>query len=74
VGININQDKKPWKQALQSTPKFRNNVRNFQVVDFEILSKKLVLSNLNKVIFTNANRQIIDGFSNIIEITNHLEK
>ena len=73
VGININIEEKPWKQALLSSPKFRSNVRQYQTADFENLSKKLVLSNLNKVVFTNANHQIVDGFSNIINVTHYLD-
>jgi len=73
VGININIEEKPWKQALLSSPKFRSNVRQYQTTDFENLSKKLVLSNLNKVVFTNANHQIVDGFSNIINVTHYLD-
>ena len=70
---NINKEEKPWKQALLSSSKFRSNVRQYQTDDFENLSKKLVLSNLNKVVFTNANHQIVDGFSNIINVTHYLD-
>lgn len=73
VGININNKRVSWEQVLKTTPKFRGNVYQFQAENFKELSKKLVLSNLNKIIYTNANNRIVDGFSNIVTVHKYLD-
>ena len=50
--ININDDNLKWKNNYLNT--FNSNrIDNFRTVNFESMSKKMVLNNLNKVIVTD---------------------
>ncbi|MDA9622187.1 hypothetical protein N9S70_00275 [Flavobacteriaceae bacterium] len=52
--ININKDSLKWKNNYSN--KFYNNrIKNFRAVNFESMSKKMILNNLNKVIITEDN-------------------
>jgi hypothetical protein len=72
VGVNINDDIEQWNTALEETHLLTNNVRHYQTTSFEELSKKLVLSNLNKIIHTNSEKEITDGFLNIAQLQTYL--
>ena len=73
VGININGKRDSWNQVLEVTPKFRENVYHFQASNFEDLSKKMVLTNLNKIVYTDANHNILNGFSDIVSAQKELK-
>jgi hypothetical protein len=49
----------------------QQNVKNFKSVDFENMSKKMVLNNLNKVITTNMG--VISNVLSITELEEFLE-
>jgi NADPH-dependent 7-cyano-7-deazaguanine reductase QueF-like protein len=56
--ININNDSFKWKNNYLNN--FNSNrIDNFRAVNFESMSKKLVLNNLNKVLITDKNGVII---------------
>ena len=66
--ININKDSLKWKNNYSN--KFYNNrIKNFRAVNFESMSKKMILNNLNKVIITEDN-----GIIKKILTLNDLEK
>ena len=66
--ININKDSLKWKNNYSN--KFYNNrIKNFRAVNFESMSKKMILNNLNKVIITDNN-----GIIKKILTLNSLEK
>ena len=66
--ININKDSLKWKNNYSN--KFYNNrIKNFRAVNFESMSKKMILNNLNKVIITDNN-----GIIKKILTLNYLEK
>ena len=66
--ININKDSLKWKNNYSN--KFYNNrIKNFRAVNFESMSKKMILNNLNKVIITEDN-----GIIKKILTLNNLEK
>ena len=66
--ININTDSVKWKNNYSN--KFYNNrIKNFRAVNFESMSKKMILNNLNKVIITDNN-----GIIKKILTLNYLEK
>lgn len=56
--ININSDKKKWKETLKYIEK-NKNMKHFKTTNFEIMSKKMVLNNLNKIIVTSNKGRII---------------
>ena len=55
--ININDDNFKWKKIINLLKK-RKNLHHFRSVDFDDMSKKMILNNLNKVIITNKNGKI----------------
>ena len=55
-----------------SNLKKRNNLKHFRSVNFEDMSKKMVLNNLNKVIITD-NKGQINSILNITELENFLK-
>ena len=66
--ININKDSLKWKNNYSN--KFYNNrIKNFRAVNFESMSKKMILNNLNKVIIIDNN-----GIIKKILTLNNLEK
>ncbi len=66
--ININKDSLKWKNNYSN--KFYNNrIKNFRAVNFESMSKKMILNNLNKVIITEDN-----GIIKKILTLNNLER
>ena len=68
--ININDDYNKWIfNLINQFP--QQNVKNFKSVDFENMSKKMVLNNLNKVITTNMG--VISNVLNITELEEFLE-
>ncbi|MBT3793858.1 MAG: hypothetical protein HOF93_01155 [Flavobacteriaceae bacterium] len=69
--ININSDNQKWKNIVNNLKK-RNNLKHFRSVNFEDMSKKMVLNNLNKVIITD-NKGQIDSILNITELENFLK-
>ena len=57
--ININDEKIKWKNNYLN--KFNNKrIRNFRTVNFEIMSKKMILNNLNKVLVTGMDGVILE--------------
>jgi len=56
--ININSDKKKWKETLKYIEK-NKNMKHFKTTNFEVMSKKMVLNNLNKIIVTSNKGKII---------------
>ena len=56
--ININSDKKKWKETLKYIEK-NKNMKHFKTTNFEVMSKKMVLNNLNKIIVTSNKGRII---------------
>jgi hypothetical protein len=58
--LNINDDFDRWKSNYKPT----NNVTELQTNDFEYMSKKLILDNLNKVFIVDENN-IIQAIGNI---------
>jgi hypothetical protein len=49
--ININKDFDKWKfNIINQFP--QQNIKNYKTMNFENMSKKMVLNNLNKVIIT----------------------
>ena len=69
--ININSDNQKWKNIVKNSKK-RNNLKHFRSVNFEDMSKKMILNNLNKVIITD-NKGQIDSILNITELENFLK-
>lgn len=55
--ININSNKKKWKEYLVLIKK-NKNIKHFIANDFSIMSKKMVLNNLNKIIITDSKGKI----------------
>ena len=55
--ININDDNFIWKKIINLLKK-RKNLHHFRSVEFDDMSKKMILNNLNKVIITNKNGKI----------------
>ena len=55
--ININVDNEKWISVLNKY-KNRAHFSHFRSVNFENMSKKMVLNNLNKAIITNEKREI----------------
>ena len=66
--ININDDNIKWKNNLINSF-YNSRINNFRSINFESMSKKMVLNNLNKVIITGENG-IIKEITNL----NNLEK
>ena len=64
--ININRNQKEWIESLRTIPKSENIV-HLRSKEFDRMSKKLVLNNLNKIITTSGNGLIL-SVSNIYEI------
>ena len=64
--ININRNQKEWIESLRTIPKSENIV-HLRSKEFDRMSKKLVLNNLNKIIATSGNGLILN-VSNIYEI------
>ncbi len=63
--ININKDFDKWKfNILNQFP--QQNIKNYQTMNFENMSKRMVLNNLNKVIITN--NGIIKEIVNITDL------
>ena len=56
--ININSDKKKWKESLKYIEN-NKNIKHFKTANFEVMSKKMVLNNLNKMIVTSNIGRII---------------
>ncbi|MEC8175988.1 MAG: hypothetical protein VXX96_05000 [Bacteroidota bacterium] len=54
ISLNINDDIDKWKSNYKPT----NNVTELQTNDFEYMSKKLILDNLNKVFIVDENNII----------------
>ena len=54
ISLNINDDFDKWKSNYKPT----NNVTELQTNDFEYMSKKLILDNLNKVFIVDKNNII----------------
>jgi len=52
--LNINDDFDKWKSNYKTT----KNVTELQTNDFEYMSKKLILDNLNKVFIVDKNNII----------------
>lgn len=68
--ININDDYNKWIfNLINQFP--QQNIKNFKSVDFENMSKKMVLNNLNKVITTNMG--VISNVLSITELEEFLE-
>ena len=66
--ININDENIKWKNNYLN--KFNNKrIRNFRTANFEIMSKKMILNNLNKVLITGTDGIILEIFN-----LNSLEK
>lgn len=66
--ININDDNIKWKNNYSNN--FNNKrIRNFRTANFEIMSKKMILNNLNKVLITGTDGVILEIFN-----LNSLEK
>ena len=66
--ININDENIKWKNNYLN--KFKNKrIRNFRTANFEIMSKKMILNNLNKVLITGTDGVILEIFN-----LNSLEK
>ena len=55
--ININTDNGKWKNIINKY-KNRTHLNHFRSVNFENMSKKMILNNLNKVIITNKKGEI----------------
>ena len=69
--ININKDSLKWKNNYSN--KFYNNrIKNFRAVNFESMSKKMILNNLNKVIITD-NNGIIKKILTLNDLEKYLE-
>ena len=64
--VNINSNQIEWIESLKTIPKSKNII-HFRSKEFDIMSKKIVLNNLNKIILTTGNGLILD-ISNIYEI------
>ena len=64
--ININSDKSNWIESLKKIKK-RKNIHHFMTSDFESMSKKMILNNLNKVILTDKSGKIV-SVSDIIKL------
>ena len=62
--MNINDDFDKWKSNYKPT----KNVTELQTDDFEYMSKKLILDNLNKVFIVNENN-IIQEIGSINDFT-----
>lgn len=56
--ININSSKDKWKESIKLIRK-NNNIKHFIANDFNIMSKKMILNNLNKTIKTDNKGKII---------------
>jgi hypothetical protein len=56
--VNINSDKKKWKETLKYIEN-NKNIKHFKTANFEVMSKKMVLNNLNKMIVTSNIGRII---------------
>ena len=56
--ININSNKIKWRESL-SLIKKNNNIKHFIANDFNNMSKKMILNNLNKTIKTDRKGKII---------------
>ena len=69
--ININDDFNEWVFNI-SEYESKSNIINMKAENFQTMSKKMVLNNLNKVIITKNN--IISGVINITEMENFLDK
>ena len=54
ISLNINDDFDKWKSNYKTT----KNVTELQTNDFEYMSKKLILDNLNKVFIVDENNII----------------
>jgi len=68
--ININEDYNKWIfNLINQFP--QQNVKNFKTVDFEDMSKKMILNNLNKVITTK--KGIITNILSITELEEFLK-
>ena len=55
--ININSDVEKWREYLGFIQK-NKNIKHFIANDFSIMSKKMVLNNLNKIIITDSKGKI----------------
>jgi hypothetical protein len=66
--ININSNKIKWKESMKVITA-NKNVIHFIVNDFNSMSKKMILNNLNKIVVTD-----YQGKINLISIINELKK
>ncbi len=67
VGINIDYDHEKWKNNL--TNRALLGQKQFRCSDFEKMSKKLVMPNLNKTIIVDQKGKIVNAFANLYEVS-----
>ena len=70
--VNINRDHQKWRKYVLDLKKIEG-IKHYRSIDFEGMSKRMVLNNLNKVIVTDKNLKIIQ-VSDITSILNFIEK
>ena len=70
--VNINRDHQKWREYVLNLKKIEG-IKHYRSIDFENMSKRMVLNNLNKVIVTDKNLKIIQ-VSDITSILNFIEK
>ncbi|NER13352.1 hypothetical protein GWK08_07880 [Leptobacterium flavescens] len=63
VGININESQERWLHSLKMLGLETEN--QYRCANFNEISRKFVIRNLNKIIIVNPDGTIIDAFSNI---------
>jgi len=69
--VNINRDHQKWGEYVLNLKKIEG-IKHYRSIDFEGMSKRMVLNNLNKVIVTDKNLKIIQ-VSDITSILNFIE-
>ena len=67
--ININSNKKKWKESLKNIKKSKHLI-HFISNDFNKMSKKMILNNLNKIIITDKKGKIT-SISSINKLNNY---
>ncbi len=68
VGINVNKDHKKWIGTCEKMDLPFDG--QYRAVDFDKMSKELVLNTLNKAIIVDKDNKIINGFANINDLGN----
>ncbi len=74
VSINLNNDIERWQSSIKALQKSHKSFLHYQSVSFDNISRKMIISNLNKVMVLDKDGHILNGFLNIQQLHEFLKK